>query len=244
MSSIEKKSSNETSNEDYEKLRFISYSMRDKKWYTVKPKNINNDTYSFLNSGASGMVYVNENIKRVVKIIRLSEDNDELIKEIKKAKQEVEYQMKSAKYQLAPNVYFHEYIEKKNSFLDTPYYYIIMDYLSSKEWDNIYGDKDNIPQISQFVNTLVEKVGIINIVDPRLHFYKNKKTNNIVMIDYDHCIICNSDKKYCITKMLNAIGIHNGGKRKTHKRKTHKRKTHKRKTYKRKTQHRRITYKK
>jgi hypothetical protein len=65
------------------------------------------------------------------------------------------------------------------------------------------------------------------------------------MIDYDHCEKCDADKKECIKKMLNAIGIHNGGKRKTYKRKTqHKRKTYKRKTYKRKRQHRRITYNK
>jgi hypothetical protein len=214
MSSEEK-----SSLEDYEKLRFISYSMRDNKWYIVKPENINNDTYSFLNSGASGMVYVNKNIKRVVKIIRLSEDNDELIKEIKKAKQEATYQIEAAKYKLAPNIYFHGYIESKKSFLGntTPYYYIIMDYLSPNEWDHIYGDKENIKKISQFVKILVEKVGIINKIDPRLHFYKNKITNKIIMIDYDHCEKCDADKKNCIIEMLNAIEIHNGGKRRTYK---------------------------
>ena len=257
MSSEEK-----SSLEDYEKLRFISYSMSDNKWYIVKRKNINNDTYSFLNSGASGMVYVNKNIKRVVKIIRLSEDNDELIKEIKKAKQEATYQIEAAKYKLAPNIYFHGYIESKKSFLDntTPYYYIIMDYLSPNEWDHIYGDEENIIDISEFVKILVENVGIINKIDPRLHFYKNKITNKIIMIDYDHCEKCDADKKNdCIRNMISAIKT-NGGyrnrktnrskrhrskrhRRKTHRSKRHRSKTHRSKTYRRKT-HRTKTYKK
>ena len=223
--------------EDYEKLRFISYSMRDKKWYTVKPENSNNDTYSFLNSGASGMVYVNKNINRVVKIIRLSEDEDELREEIKKAEKEVLYQKSSAKYNLAPKIYFHGYIESEKSFLDnkTPYYYIIMDYLSPNEWDNVYGDKDNKHKISLFVKKLIEKVGIINKIDPRLHFYKNKNTGQIVMIDYDHCEKCDGNKDECIRKMMSAI-VTNGGKRRTYKRKTqHRRKTYKnRKTHKNK----------
>jgi len=239
MSSIEEKSPNE----DYEKLRFISFSMRDKKWYTVKPENKNKDTYSFLNSGASGMVYVNENINRVVKIIRLSENEDELREEIKKAKKEVLYQKSSAKFQLAPKIYFDGYIEKTKSFLGntTPYYYIIMDYLSSTEWDNVYGDKENIDQISQFVKILVKKVGIINKIDPRLHFYKNKRNNQIVMIDYDHCEKCNKDEdeKECVRQMLEGIVINGGGKKghftrkvKTYKKKTYKNKKYKKKTYK------------
>lgn len=257
MSSEEK-----SSLEDYEKLRYISYSMSDNKWYIVKRKNINNDTYSFLNSGASGMVYVNKNINRVVKIIRLSEDEDELKEEIKKAEKEVLYQNSSALYELAPKIYFHGYIESKKSFLDntTPYYYIIMDYLSPNEWDHIYGDEENINDISEFVKILVENVGIINKIDPRLHFYKNKITNKIIMIDYDHCEKCDADKKNdCIRNMISAIKTNGGYRnRKTHRSKRHRRKTHRSKrhrskrhrskthrskTYRRKT-HRTKTYKK
>lgn len=234
---------NETSNEDYEKLRYISYSMRDSKWYSVKHENINNDTYEFLNSGASGMVYVNKNANKVVKIIRLSDDKDELEKEIIKSTQEVKFQSSAAKFKLAPRVYFHGYINTEKSFLGntTPYYYIVMDYLSPNEWDNVYGDKDNKREISLFVKKLIEKVGIVNTIDPRLHFYKNKKTGQIVMIDYDHCEKCDDDEDECIRKMMSVI-ITNGGNHKTHRRASRRRASRRRVTHKRKTYKNRKTH--
>jgi hypothetical protein len=203
-------------------------------WYIVKKENINEDsTYSFLNSGASGMVYVNEKNKRVVKIIRLSEEDEtETKNEIIKAKQEVEYQKKAAKFGLAPRIYHDGYIEKKNSFCKTHYYYIIMDYLSPDDWEHIFADKENKENIIYFIKLLVEKVGIVNIVDPQLHFYKNKINDKVVMIDYDRCIKCIKDKKECVKDMINAVDIHGGGKRKTYKRKSYKRKTYKKKNKK------------
>jgi hypothetical protein len=79
---------------------------------------------------------------------------------------------------------------------------------------------------------LVDKVGIINIVDPQTHFYYNEKENKLLMIDYDRCVDC-SDKPQCKLDMAKALGItcSSGGmkKSKSIKRKTTKRKTNTRK---------------
>jgi hypothetical protein len=235
---------------DEEPLKYIGYSMAKKKWFIVKPANKRLDTYEFLNSGATSLVYYNKASNRVVKIIRGSEysSNDSLIK---KSQKEVAYQSRAADFGLAPKVFHHGFIETNDSFLypdvKIPYYYILMESLSEDNgWEQEYATQN--PQLfCKFINDLVDKVGIINTEDPHAHFFYNKRQDKLLMIDYDRCVDC-SDKKQCKIDMANALGITclSGGikKRKTTKRNTTKRKTTKRNTTKRNTTKRKTTKRK
>ena len=240
---------------DEELLKYIGYSMAKKKWFVVKPANKRSDTYEFLNSGATSLVYYNKASNRVVKIIRGSEytSNDSLII---KSQKEVAYQSKAADFGLAPKVFHHGFIEKNDSFLypdvKIPYYYILMESLSEDNgWEQVYAT-ENPELFCKFINDLVDKVGIINTEDPHAHFFYNKRQDKLLMIDYDRCVDC-SDKKQCKIDMAKSLGISclSGGiqKRKsTKKRKTVKRRNNtkkekifkKRKSIKRRNTRRRI----
>jgi hypothetical protein len=194
---------------DEEPLKYIGYSMAKKKWFIVKPANIRSDTYEFLNSGATSLVYYNKASNRVVKIIRGSEytSNDNLIK---KSQKEVAYQSRAADFGLAPKVFHHGFIETSDSFLypdvKIPYYYILMESLSEDNgWEQEYATQ-NPELFCKFINDLVDKVGIINIEDPHAHFFYNKRQDKLLMIDYDRCIDC-SDKNQCKIDMAKALGI-------------------------------------
>lgn len=219
---------------DEDQLKYIGYSMAKKKWFIVKPKNKRSDTYEFLNSGATALVYFNKITNRVVKIIKGSEytSNDTFIQ---KCEKEVSYQSRSADFGLAPKIFHHGFIEKNDSFLypdnKLPYYYIVMEYLSKNDgWKQIYAS-DNTRLFCKFITDLVDKVGIINIEDPYVHFFYNKIQKKLVMIDYDRCIEC-IDKNQCKIDMAKALEISclSGGVKKIKytKRKTHKRKKNKR----------------
>lgn len=216
-------------------LRYIGYSMAKKKWFIVKPANKRSDTYEFLNAGAVSIVYFNKASNRVVKIIRGSKysSNDTFIQNCEK---EVAYQSRAADFGLAPKVFHHGFIEKNDSFLypddKIPYYYIVMEYLSEDNgWEHFHPD-DNQLLSCKFINDLVDKVGIINIEDPVLHFYYNKFQNRLVMIDYDRCVDC-SDKNQCKLDMANKLKLKClfGGikKKKTIKRNTNRKNKNKRK---------------
>jgi len=230
---------------DEEPLKYIGYSMAKKKWFIVKPANKRSDTYEFLNSGATSLVYYNNASNRVVKIIRGSEytSNDSLIK---KCEKEVAYQSRAADFGLAPKVFHHGFIEKNDSFLypddKIPYYYILMESLSENNgWEQVYAT-ENPELFCKFINDLVDKVGIINTEDPHAHFFYNERKDKLLMIDYDRCIDC-SDKNKCKIDMANALGITclSGGvkKRKSIKQKT----TKKRKSIKRKNTKKKKTIK-
>ena len=235
---------------DEEPLNYIGYSMAKEKWFSVKPANKRPDTYEFLNSGATSLVYYNKASNRVVKLIRGSEytSNDTLIK---KCEKEVSYQSRAADFGLAPKVFHHGFIEKKDSFLyphdKISYYYIVMEYLAEDDgWNQMHAE--NNPELfCKFINDLVDKVGIINTEDPHAHFFYNKTTQKLLMIDYERCIDC-ADKKQCKLDMANALGItclsegiktqKNTKRKRIKKRKNTKRKNTKRKNIKRKTRRR------
>lgn len=230
---------------DEEPLKYIGYSMAKKKWFIVKPANKRSDTYEFLNSGATSLVYFNKASNRVVKIIRGSESysNDTFIQ---KCEKEVTYQSRAADVGLAPKVFHHRFIEKNDSFLypddKIPYYYILMENLSENNgWEQAYAT-ENQELFCKFINDLVDKVGIINIEDPHAHFFYNEKKDKLLMIDYDRCVDC-SDKPQCKLDMAKALGItcSSGGMKKS---KSIKLKTTKRKTSKRKNTKKRKSYKK
>jgi len=178
---------------------YIGFYMKGNKWIEVKEPR--HDTYKWMDGGASGYVYINNN--RLVKIIRgnIYEDKKEFIKNCKK---EADFQKKAARHNLAPAVYYDGFVDIPFFVKDIPfYYYIVMDYLSS-DWKQIH-PKSNKELMCEFITNLVNKVGIINNFDPYVHFYKNKYTNQLVMIDYGRCIECKKDS--CIQQMADALEI-------------------------------------
>ena len=220
-------------------IKYIGYSNSKKKWILIEPQHVRADTYEFLNSGATSWVYVRKDNSKVVKIIRGSRfiPDDTFIA---KAEKEIEYQKAAAKAGLAPKIYHHGFIEKKDSFYDTkePYYYIEMDNLSEATgWKPIFAVQ--APQLfCKFIRDLVVKVGIINIEDPQLHFFSNG--SELRMIDYDRCTdatgtgtgTAGTDKEIGIAKMAKALGItcplpKTGGKKTKLKKTIKKRKSRK-----------------
>jgi hypothetical protein len=237
-----KKRQKTTSDED---KKYIGYSNSQQRWIIIKPQHVRPDTYEFLNSGATSWVYVKRDGSKVVKIIRGSSFiPDEQF--IAKAKKEVQYQKAAAKVGLAPNIYHHGFIRKENSFYDTnePYYYIEMDNLSEATgWNPIFASQ--APELfCKFIRDLVEKVGIINVEDPQLHFFSNG--SELRMIDFDRCIECASvtdasvsETEICITAMAKALGINcsakTGGKKYVRKTKINKKSKNKKTIKKRKS---------
>jgi hypothetical protein len=219
---------------DEEPLKYIGYSMAKKKWIIIKPANRRSDTYEFLNSGATSLVYFNKASNRVVKIIRGSEyDTNEFIQ---KCEKEVAYQSRAAYFGLAPKIFHSGFINKNDSFLypddKIPYYYILMENLSEDNgWEQAYAT-ENPELFCSFINDLVDKAGIINIEDPDAHFFYNESEDRLLMIDYDRCVECVNPYQ-CKIEMAQALGLpcFSGGikKRKTTKNKRSK------KTYKSKS---------
>jgi hypothetical protein len=224
---------------DEEPLKYIGYSMAKKKWIIIKPANRRSDTYEFLNSGATSLVYFNKASNRVVKIIRGSEyDTNEFIQ---KCEKEVAYQSRAAYFGLAPKIFHSGFINKNDSFLypddKIPYYYILMENLSEDNgWEQAYAN-ENPELFCSFINDLVDKAGIINIEDPDAHFFYNEREDRLLMIDYDRCVECVNPYQ-CKIEMAQALGLtcFSGGikKRKTTKNKRSKKRNRKNKTYKNK----------
>lgn len=241
----------------YEPLKYIGYSMRTKQWYSVNKNKKRDDTYEFFNAGAMAFTYINRASNKLVKIIHaphyVPEDNYAGF--IKNCEKEIKYQESAAANGLGPRVYDGQYgfVPKEHSFYSkdkSPYFYIVMEYLSEKNgWNHIHiGDKP-ASVFCNYVEKLVSKTGLINIKDPRTHLYYNDKKQKLYMIDYGNYEEC-GDRSVsdCVELMNIALGIHcasskqikdttkakSGGytkqlrRRKTHKRKTRS-KTHKRK---------------
>lgn len=231
---------------DEEEMRYIGYSMSRKKWILIKPANVRADTYEFLNSGATAIVYANIALNKIVKIIRGSEYKT-AAEFIAESQQEVKYQAAAARYGFAPQIYYHGFVEKENAPFwqyTLPYYYIVMDYIGEANgWEQIYAE-DNPPLFCDFINNFVDKVGFINNEDPYAHFYYNKYINKLIMIDYGRCYECSADKMDCKRQMAKVLGLNNcffnGGIKKGKKslkgKKTKKGlKKNKRRTYKKST---------
>ena len=193
---------------DEEPLKYIGYSMAKKKWIIIKPANRRSDTYEFLNSGATSLVYFNKASNRVVKIIRGSEyDTNEFIQ---KCEKEVAYQSRAAYFGLAPKIFHSGFINKNDSFLypddKIPYYYILMENLSEDNgWEQAYAN-ENPELFCSFINDLVDKAGIINIEDPDAHFFYNEREDRLLMIDYDRCVECVNPYQ-CKIEMAQALGL-------------------------------------
>lgn len=226
---------------DEEPLKYIGYSMAKKKWIIIKPANRRSDTYEFLNSGATSLVYFNKASNRVVKIIRGSEyESNEFIQ---KCEKEVAYQSRAAYFGLAPKIFHSGFINKNDSFLypddKIPYYYILMENLSEDNgWEQAYAT-ENPELFCSFINDLVDKAGIINIEDPDAHFFYNEREDRLLMIDYDRCVECVNPYQ-CKIEMAQALGLpcFSGGikrRKRTIKRRNTNKRSKKRKTARRKS---------
>jgi hypothetical protein len=227
---------------------FITFDKITDQWIGT-PDSPSPDVYKFLDSGASGLAYVNNSTNRIVKIIRYNGITSEEQKEfIESCTHEAERQERVGKKGLAPKIYYYDFVPNKedNPFVQLSYFYIEMDYLSSDEWEHVFAGKDTNKELCKFIKELVTKTNLYNSMDPNAHFYRNYKTKKINMIDYGRAVECTPQKTHqeCINLMANKLELNCmvGGKRKRNKQ-THMRKqTHKRKykqTHMRKQTHKR-----
>lgn len=240
-----KASESESESEIQRQRQYIGYSMRKKRWVSIRHEDKRSDTYEFFNSGATAFTYVNAASNKLVKIIHGSRygSDDNYAAFIKECEKEIEYQQRAARNGLGPRIYDGKYgfVEQKNSFYDTPYFYIVMEYLSEKNgWKHIFaGDiRDSI--FCNYIKDLVSKTGLINDEDPQAHFYYNNKKNKLYMIDYGRCKECKNldvSESECIELMSSALDINcdedrmtmrTGGKRNVVKYNSGGTKTHKR----------------
>jgi hypothetical protein len=207
-----------------EPLKYIGYSMSKKQWIIIQKKNKRDDTYEFLNAGATAFTYVNPASNKLVKIIHgpQYDPEDNYAGFIKECEKEIEYQQRAAENGLGPRIYAGQYgfVPKEHSFYsknESPYFYIIMEYLSEKNgWSPIFiGDKpDSI--FCNYLQKLVSKTGLINVKDPHAHFYYNNKKEKLYMIDYGNYEECGDRSvSKCVELMSSALGIHCGSSKQT-----------------------------
>ena len=168
---------------DDNQLKYIGYSMRKQQWVIIPKHKKRDDTYEFFNAGSTAFTYVNPSSNKLVKIIHGPhyEPDDNYVDFIKECKNEIEYQNKAAKNGLAPRIYVNQcgFVPKEQSYYskgESPYFYIVMEYLSeTRGWEHTFiGDKpDSI--FCNYIENFVSKTGLINVKDPKAHFYYNDK---------------------------------------------------------------------
>lgn len=219
---------------------YIIWNIQDQKWIT-SPNEIRGTTFKFLSGGAEGLAYANTVYKQLVKLIvyrGLPNDMNNIKKFIEEHKKEVNYQQLAARYDLAPAVYRFGFIDdiKDSPFPDRPYFYIWMEYLSPDTWESVFADDIKI-QACKFIKDLVSKTHLYNKFDPIKHFYKNKLTGQIKMIDYGMVTECTpatrTNINTCIEEMEKELEIEcsstmTGGRKKYRSNK---------KTYKKRSRH-------
>lgn len=172
--------------------------------------NKNHDRYKefkFVGSGVYGVVYGNEEIRRVIKIMTVNNSGKFTTE---KYDEEVDKQKKASDFDIAPKIYNSGITKSASLNNGDDFYYIEMDYLSERYgWEYVHSqDRDKINDLfCNFINTLIDDADLCNKHDPEGHFYYNKQLNKIYMIDYgnvDYCdnIKCKSDCKKIMFKKL------------------------------------------
>jgi len=155
--------------------------------------------------GSSGVVYVNEESTRCIKLILYPQGILDDAKESQTHiyENEVRLQNISHSFRFAPAIHrnFRTQIRKNDTEYDV--YVIVMDYLNPTEWENITHNELTPIMMKDFVM----KTGLYNVVDPYNHFYRNRSTQQIVMIDYGKVKECSLDRSeplllYCFNQML------------------------------------------
>jgi len=238
-----KRKASESESEIQRQRKYIGYSMRKQRWVSIRYEDKRYDTYEFFNSGATAFTYVNAASNKLVKIIHgpYYKPDDNYAAFIKECEKEIEYQQRAARNGLGPRIYDGKYgfVEQKNSFYDTPYFYIVMEYLSKENgWKHIFAGDIQDSIFCNYIKNFVSKTGLINVTDQQSHFYYNNRKNKLYMIDYGNCEECGiRNVSKCIESMSSALGINcdkgrttmlTGGKRNIVKYNSGGTKTHKR----------------
>jgi hypothetical protein len=171
------------------------------------------EKYTMLDGGrgSSGVVYVNEDSTRCIKLILYPQGilDDAKERQTHIYENEVRLQNISHSFRFAPAIHrnFRTQIRKNDTEYDV--YVIVMDYLNPDFWANI-PYHELTPKIMKL---FVKKTDLYNDVDPYSHFYRHRTTRQIVMIDYGKVKECKSNEKddttlakgHCIAKMLSTL---------------------------------------
>ena len=164
--------------------------------------------FVFIGSGVYGVVYGNEQIMRVIKIMTVNNVGNFTTE---KYDDEVDKQKKASTFDLAPRIYNSGITNSVLLNNGDDFYYIEMDYLSERSgWEYVHSqDRVIINDLfCKFINTLIDRAGLCNKHDPEGHFYYNKGLKKIYMIDYgnvDYCdeiTNCKSDCKKIMFQKL------------------------------------------
>jgi hypothetical protein len=167
------------------------------------------DKYTRLDTGrgSSGVVYVNEESTKCIKLILypqgISDDAKERQTHI--YENEVRLQTISHSFRFAPAIY--KNFRTKITINETEYdvYVIVMEYLNPDVWNNIaYNELTPI-----IMKDFVMATSLYNDVDPYSHFYRHITTGQIVMIDYGNVKECTLAKHNtlfdCFNRMLSRL---------------------------------------
>jgi hypothetical protein len=161
------------------------------------------EKYTMLDGGrgSSGVVYVNEDSTRCIKLmvylpVEISDDAKE--RQTHTYETEVRLQNISHGVGFAPAIHRNFRTQITINVTEYNVYVIVMDYLNPTVWENIK-HKDLTPKI---MKDFVMTTRLYNDADPYNHFYRNRTTGQIVMIDYGNVKECKEQLLYCFNLML------------------------------------------
>lgn len=159
------------------------------------------NTYKFFDSGASGKVYLKNSGDNVIKLL-FSNDYETEQEFTDKCMSEIDLQTYVAKHGLAPMPYYHIYQSSPRfGFGSKIVCYIEMKFLKQHIFPQDYPE-----EICQYIRKLAS-IGLINKVDPMLHFYLDDN-NKIQMIDFGNVTKIDSDNiEDDINTMASLCGI-------------------------------------
>ena len=186
------------------------------------------NTYKFFNAGASGKVYLKNSGDNVIKLL-FSNDYETEKEFTDKCMNEINLQTYVAKHGLAPMPYYHIYQSSPRFGFGSK----ILCYIEMKFLKQHIFPQDYPKEICQYIRKLAS-IGLINKVDPLLHFYLDDN-NKIQMIDFGNVTKIDSDNIENDTNtMVSLCGIEcvrsAVGKKRKRKSKKRKSKSNKRKS--------------
>ena len=192
--------------------------------------------FTYIDRGSYGVVYANEEMRKVIKIMRLVGRGS---MPAKIYDEEVEKQNIANSYGLAPKIYNNGTTNSPTLNNGNDFYYIEMDYLLDKDgWVFVRPPEEKINDLfCRFIKKLVDEAGLCNIVDPWSHFYYNERLRKIYMIDYGKVTFCKNKecKDNCKKEMFELLNLNcdvlkgKGGKSKSKSKSKSKRKITRRK---------------
>ena len=143
------------------------------------------NTYKFIDSGASGKVYLKNTGDSVIKLLFSNDyESEKQFKE--KCLSEIEKQTYAAQHKLAPMPYYNIYQSSPRFGFGSQ----ILCYIEMKFLKKHIFPQDHPKEVCQYIRKLAN-IGLINTVDPLLHFYLDE--NVIQMIDFGNVTEINQD---------------------------------------------------